>query len=545
MGMYDQHSKQLVVSDQIAFDNRKAVERVSLFDTAGEKIDLKSPSALAQDTAFTSRFGTIVAAQVVGDGVTNDTAALQAAIDSLPDAGGAVIVPPKTMIVQGVVLPEHVWILAYGATFKAPSSPSASMFTTAVAAGFNGGGIIGAELDGRDATQKGIDFSNITEVDTFLVDGCYLHHFSTAWQGSNTGDRRPSIRNSRIWYNTIGVESQEHVDLVSCDIRLNTTGLTGRLNDFTAVNCRFNYNTSGVKPLSGQYISGSLFVGCSFFKNTAVGLEITSNNTVSGCQFVGNNAAADVMLKLNGECNVVTGNQFGLGSAATSSASCCISLATSSTRRSTIQGNSFNIASGCAILAVAGVRDIAVVGNTAQLQGVKFWVVNGADVQVVTISGNTLTVALSAISSGGVIESYPDHVIIGNVVRADSVGSTGNALSGNVAGSLIANNYFNGFTTNVSISNGNAAYWSNNVGYITSNNGTATVANGTTSITVSHGLSRTPNTSDILVTPTNSMGSATKFYVTNIGATTFDIVVNTDPGATTATFAWFANYILA
>ena len=57
MGMYDQQSKQLVVSDQTAFDGRKAVERVSLFDTQGNKIDLKSPTDLAQDPALTSQFG--------------------------------------------------------------------------------------------------------------------------------------------------------------------------------------------------------------------------------------------------------------------------------------------------------------------------------------------------------------------------------------------------------------------------------------------------------------------------------------------------------
>jgi hypothetical protein len=50
MGMYDQHSKQLVVSDQIAFDGRKAVERVSLFDAQGNKIDLKSPVVFNVDS---------------------------------------------------------------------------------------------------------------------------------------------------------------------------------------------------------------------------------------------------------------------------------------------------------------------------------------------------------------------------------------------------------------------------------------------------------------------------------------------------------------
>jgi hypothetical protein len=34
------------------------------------------------------------------------------------------------------------------------------------------------------------------------------------------------------------------------------------------------------------------------------------------------------------------------------------------------------------------------------------------------------------------------------------------------------------------------------------------------------------------------MGNAAEFFISSVGATTFTINVNTDPGATTATFAW-------
>jgi hypothetical protein len=68
--------------------------------------------------------------------------------------------------------------------------------------------------------------------------------------------------------------------------------------------------------------------------------------------------------------------------------------------------------------------------------------------------------------------------------------------------------------------------------------GTATVANGQTSVTVTHGYFETPSAYQITITPSNSMGSATKFYVSDVGATTFVVNVNTDPGETTATFVW-------
>ncbi len=71
-----------------------------------------------------------------------------------------------------------------------------------------------------------------------------------------------------------------------------------------------------------------------------------------------------------------------------------------------------------------------------------------------------------------------------------------------------------------------------------SNSGAATVLNGNTTVTVTHGLGITPSINDIHVTPTNNLGSATKFWVSGPGATTFTINVDANPGAGTATFSW-------
>jgi hypothetical protein len=78
----------------------------------------------------------------------------------------------------------------------------------------------------------------------------------------------------------------------------------------------------------------------------------------------------------------------------------------------------------------------------------------------------------------------------------------------------------------------------NNIGWKTDNTGTATVIDTTTSIAVAHGLAITPTLGDIVVTPTNNLGNATKFWVSGATTTEFTINVDVDPGATTATFAW-------
>lgn len=88
----------------------------------------------------------------------------------------------------------------------------------------------------------------------------------------------------------------------------------------------------------------------------------------------------------------------------------------------------------------------------------------------------------------------------------------------------------------------------NIAGIITHTVGTCTVANGaTTTGNVAHGLTawRTLRVGDIRLTPTNSLGTATKYYVSSIDATNFVVTVNADPGATTATFSWEADASLA
>jgi hypothetical protein len=66
------------------------------------------------------------------------------------------------------------------------------------------------------------------------------------------------------------------------------------------------------------------------------------------------------------------------------------------------------------------------------------------------------------------------------------------------------------------------------------------VSSGATSQTVNHGLYSTPSINNIIVTPTNSLGSAAKYWISNVTSTQFTINVNVDPGVTTATFVWQA-----
>lgn len=138
--------------------------------------------------------------------------------------------------------------------------------------------------------------------------------------------------------------------------------------------------------------------------------------------------------------------------------------------------------------------------------------------------------------------------ILGTIVSGnhcwDTLGASGTQLYGisykNTTDVYIHHNDVRGNRTAGILDNtGNTTPKVNrNLGYVTENSGTATVASGATTSVVTHGLAITPSLNDIKITPTNSMGNSTKYFISTPTSTQFTITVNTDPGATTATFVW-------
>ena len=84
-----------------------------------------------------------------------------------------------------------------------------------------------------------------------------------------------------------------------------------------------------------------------------------------------------------------------------------------------------------------------------------------------------------------------------------------------------------------------------NIGYITRNLGTASIATTTSSIVVTHGLSSTPTVANIQVTPTSSLAASgvNSFWVSTPTSTTFTINVNANVTTTAMTFAWSARVL--
>lgn len=103
---------------------------------------------------------------------------------------------------------------------------------------------------------------------------------------------------------------------------------------------------------------------------------------------------------------------------------------------------------------------------------------------------------------------------------------------------------------------GSAADWDGNKGTtdivtynggassLSQNSGLASIGSAATSVDVTHNLVRTPNLSEIQVTPASSLGSAAVYWISNVSATTFRINVNATPGAQ-VDFSWHAALLAA
>jgi hypothetical protein len=138
------------------------------------------------------------------------------------------------------------------------------------------------------------------------------------------------------------------------------------------------------------------------------------------------------------------------------------------------------------------------------------------------------------IISNNVFETSANAARLRSHIREEQIGSSGsNIIEGNTFSTVT-------FAPTVAAveSAGIATIVRNNIGWVTEATGTATIANATTSIAVNHTLDMTPTIANISLTPTNSLGTATKYWVSAVSATQFTITVDVNPGATTATFSW-------
>jgi len=510
-------------------------------------------------------------------GTTSSTAAFQLATDFVASRdGGVVFVPPGEYEVEGVTLRDgvhYVGLSNLATILRLSASPAAHMFSAAPAATFGSGGMRHIQLDGgqdpNTAAYDAIDFSNVDKLEEFHIDSLHVHNFRRGFNGSlGTGvgnDRFPVIRFSRFEFNSIGVYTNEHAMLVAVDLRNNDVGLDGRINDLICVLVKANYNRVGVSG-NDLPVTNSYFGICTFFANQEHGLKLGTNSTVIGSMFSGLNdsaargGAGDVGIIVEGDSvNISGGNRFGQQVAGTSFADAAILIKPIQNQVQhgpQIIGNNFQLRG-----AGVGIRQdldgrtshgLMIQGNYAYSDGRRFAVLEKCSSLQVQNNNAFYSTAMAA---GEAWLSWTELIggnrIVGNVADSLGVRATGHLLGGPVSTpvpdnvgyeTLIADNHAQNFAAGIIAITGtdnNEMVYRTNKGFVTKNSGEAVIAQGATTATVNHGLARTPARKNISATPIHPNSAALNYYITNVTATTFDLVSTTAAGANAA-FTWRA-----
>lgn len=291
------------------------------------------------------------------------------------------------------------------------------------------------------------------------------------------------------------------------NIVLNVTG--------NGLNCNaYDSNTRGC------LISGNIFVGDS--GNTAVVCGIQGAN-IKNNEMRGFGAQ---VVKVQAGDMILDGNKFD-----TPDANYCIEV-NSSGDRAVIVNNQFLLAASKGGITCAG-DDIVVANNF-------FATPDGAVVFTGTTSGHRVENNILRDSRAGFTLANVSASVIKNNTFIDSAFNTDIIESGTADTNTIIDNIVrNRFALVVT---GASTVVRRNTNAPSSASGTATIASGNTTATVTFSgqLVFTPSIQHIHITPTSTWGSSTKWWISNVTSTTFQINVDVAPGAS-FTFGWMIN----
>jgi hypothetical protein len=201
-----------------------------------------------------------------GDGVTDDRAAIQAALDAVPPAGGAVFFPPGDYAVSGPLAPRSFSLLfgSHTPLWQAGMNPSSGC-KIRMREGFAGGeGLIVPAGDTRGVTLR-----NLALVGAGI--GSNLHGLRMPDLGAG-GEQSWTLEDVEIaGFTGDGIFGRLHVvTFVNCSIHDNlgwgaSASKGQRWNDCRLFACFFFYNRSGHVYFGGTETSAAVdFVNCRF-----------------------------------------------------------------------------------------------------------------------------------------------------------------------------------------------------------------------------------------------------------------------------------------
>lgn len=411
----------------------------------------------------------------VGDGSTDDTAAIQAAVDAASvNWGGVVQFGSKAYKCEGLTPKNNVTLRGTNGTVLALSqTPTNHLIyyrSDTVLKNFN---IENIKFDGRGQTSYDIiHIEKITDVVAYIwdesyVDKCWLLQGKTGVLCTVPGNVK--ISNCIIQSNDVGLEqTYEHFHIVNTTFWGNRIGAKiHKANHFTWLNAVFAHNTEyGVYTDEASF--ESVLNCCSFIDNVVNFRGPVHAYRFIGCRFI----TAQYGLLLEGNAtvftNVITGCYFA-------------GLTVAAIKNSDI--NDYNILIANNVFS-ANEKDIENYGNDMNINGNTFIVTETVAIDIAGSQSVGLQILNNHIrnASAKTLNAYPAirlhseainaALIAGNMIRNDGSGRASYAVSmdntyNSLSDILIANNVARNMKT--------AGYRLRNVGTITQVNNIGTV----------------------------------------------------------------------
>ncbi|MGW5637121.1 right-handed parallel beta-helix repeat-containing protein [Streptomyces sp. NPDC003832] len=386
----------------------------------------------------------------VGDGITDDTLAIQAALDLAHDSGGGLVqfTPGKTYAVTDfLVVYDHTTIYAYGATIKAIANKGIlrNFLASETFAAYDGHShiqILGGTWDGNafngstgsvTATTNIMNFvhcQDITVRDATLMNVSSGHALEF---NSTDGGRALNCRFLGFRDNS-GDASRGFAEAIQIDIAVDGSSSIGT----------YDNTTSRAILVDGCYFSNS--TRCGYFGRAVGSHTLRSGVYYYGIQIVNNRIEGTLEEGIRGYGwrRVVIANNV-----------------INSTGKSGIWIGIPNPASA-GYSAVS--QDITITANTVTAAGTESAIraigYSGANVGQVTISGNAVNGGGSGSANGIHVEYCNSPVVSGNNLA--SVQSTGIANIQSDSGTITGNTIRGTATNGINISNSNGTIVSSN-----------------------------------------------------------------------------------
>ena len=488
---------------------------------SGSGATARTVQAKLRDTVSVKDFG------AVGDGVTDDTTAIQAAVT----AGNTVLFPAGNYRVTSQILcTSGNWLVGEGASetfISAVGNVSPFLFQDPSVSDYTGAGISKLTIRGNGAT---VCLVEVIDIWGFVAEYCSIYGQSAvqdclriskfAFEAYINSCRITDADRYGIYLQDDGGQFPNGTTIINCDLSGNDgcTLIRSEANNVKIIGVWFEYaGTDG-----GTCISATK-------RLHIIGNKITTGADGDNSIYLASTVRGALIQNNRIVCNGSTSKGIFLDQA----------------RDVVIQGNQFVVDSCDDIIHCKGSDAIVIQGNVSQL------IVGG-------IYGITNAINLTDAASNTVVDANTFNysgtatgvgVQIANGCTNSKV--TKNTFAGFVKGidcntnataqrAIITDNSVFSNTTPIEITNQVDVFIKNNPGFVTENRGTETIASGGTNVVINHGLGVTPSANRIIITPTNNpTNDPGNLYISGSPSSTdFAVACRSDPGASGATFGW-------